>query len=70
MKVKVCSAVDSDYTEVDSELEQKIQQTLDEMLKNGFYLQQIKYSSSSCFNSYYDSIVYERSAVLLFDKEK
>ena len=57
MKVKICEGSQS------QELEEKIQQTLDEMRQKGFYLKHISYTN----NFDYDNDYSEKLAVLIFD---
>ncbi len=64
MKVKVCSA------DCDEELEEIIQRTLDEMEKAKFYLVQINYSNTICYNSIHGGAISDKSVVMLLDKEK
>lgn len=68
MKVKVCTSgkchSPTSVEDASKKLEEKIQEALDEMQENGFYLKHIKYSSNA------DNTYHEKSAVLIFDSEK
>ena len=59
MKVKICEGNSAE------ELENKIQETLDEMQTQGFFLKHISYSSNFDFENNYS----EESAILIFDGE-
>ena len=59
MKVKLCEGNSAE------ELEQKIQETLDEMQVQGFFLKHISYSSNFDF----DNNCSEESAIMVFDSE-
>lgn len=59
MKVKLCEGNSAE------ELEKKIQETLDEMQAQGFFLKHISYSSNFDFDNNYS----EESAILIFDGE-
>ena len=60
MKVKICEGTSSE------ELEEKIQETLDEMQAQGYFLKHLSYSSSYDYDNDYS----EKSAVLIFDNQK
>lgn len=60
MKVKVCSAEDSLLSNVDENLEKKIQRALDEMQEQGLYLKHIVGFGKSK----------EKTAILIFDDGK
>ena len=59
MKVKICEGNSAE------ELENKIQEMLDEMRAQGFFLKHISYSSNFDFENNYS----EESAILIFDGE-
>jgi len=60
MKVKLCEGTTAE------ELEKKIQETLDEMQAQGFFLKHLSYSSFADYDNNYS----EKSAILVFDSEK
>lgn len=60
MRVKLCEGSTA------PELEEKMQQILDEMQSQGFYLKHISYSTSYDYDNNYS----EKSAILIFDSEK
>ena len=69
MIARVCTAKAYNDAGCAEELEKNIQLTLEEMSENGLFLKQINYSSSCCSDSH-ERVVFEKSAVLIFDREK